>query len=93
MILSFKCLNTKELWEKGKNKKIPPDLHRAALRKLWQLDHAESLNDLKAPPNNNLEALRHDRIGQYSIRINSQWRLCFVWEDGHAYHIEIVDYH
>lgn len=93
MIFSFKCSHTKELWEKGKNKKIPSELQRGALRKLWQLNNADELKDLAAPPNNRLEPLKQERMGQHSIRINNQWRLCFVWEDGHAHHVEIIDYH
>lgn len=93
MILSFKCSNTQELWKEGKNRRVPPNLNRVALRKLWQLDNADSLKDLESPPNNRLEALKHDRAGQYSIRINDQWRLCFVWKDGHVYDVEIIDYH
>ena len=68
-------------------------LERAALRKLRQLDQARSLDDLRAPPGNRLEALSGDREGQYSIRINQQWRLCFVWRDGQPHEAEIVDYH
>lgn len=66
---------------------------RVARRKLLYLHRAQSLQDLKAPPGNRLEALRGDRRGQYSIRINSQWRICFVWSQGDAYDVEIVDYH
>lgn len=66
---------------------------RVAWRKLLLLDAATRLDDLRDPPGNRLEALRGDRAGQYSIRINDQWRICFVWDDGHAYEVEIVDYH
>ncbi len=93
MIITFKCLNTQELWITGKSKRLPSTLHRTALRKLWQLDMAEQLKDLSAPPNNRLEPLKHDRQGQFSIRINNQWRICFVWQDGHVYEVEIIDYH
>ncbi|MBS3649146.1 type II toxin-antitoxin system RelE/ParE family toxin [Pseudaminobacter sp. 19-2017] len=75
--------------EKG----FPPDLVQRAQRKLAQLDAATSLADLRVPPSNQLELLRGDRAGQHSIRINQQWRLCFVWKDGDAFEVEIVDYH
>lgn len=93
MIKNFKCKQTKELWETGKSKKVASDITRVALRKLWQLDNAVKLIDLKIPPNNKLEALKGDRSDQYSIRINNRWRICFVWEDSNAYQVEIVDYH
>ncbi len=93
MIITFKCANTKELWLTGKSRRLSSTLHRIALRKLWQLDNADSLKDLEAPPNNRLEALKHDRKGQYSIRINNQWRICFLWQNGHVYEVEIIDYH
>lgn len=93
MIFSFKCQDTKELWDTGKNRRIPPDIQRVALRKLTQLHTAKLLTDLRIPPNNRLESLNYDRLGQYSIRINSQWRICFVWEDGQIHHVEIIDYH
>lgn len=72
---------------------MPPDLWRVALRKLVQLDAAVSLADLRVPPGNRLEKLAADRAGQYSIRINDQWRVCFVWRDRDAHEVEIVDYH
>jgi len=75
------------------SKGFPPDLLLRAQRKLAQLDAATSLSDLKVPPSNQLEALRRDRIGQHSIRISQQWRLCFVWKNGDAFDVEIVDYH
>lgn len=94
MIISFKCKYTEELWIAGSTRKLPPTIHRVALRKLFQLDMAETLRDLQAPPNNKLEALKADRLGQHSIRINDQWRLCFVWEGvKKASNAEIVDYH
>ena len=93
MIVNFKCQHTEELWLNGKNKKLPASIHRVALRKLWQVDNAETLKDLEAPPNNRLEALKRDRLGQYSIRINNQWRICFEWIDTNVYAVEIVDYH
>lgn len=93
MIEEFKCKSTRELWETGKSKKIPPNLHRTALRKLVLIDDAEELSDLKAPPGNNLESLKGGREGQHSIRINDQWRICFKWSNGCPVDVEIVDYH
>lgn len=72
---------------------MPPELYRVALRKLVQLDAAESLTELRVPPGNRLEALRADRAGQHSIRVNERWRVCFVWRQGDAHDVEIVDYH
>lgn len=72
---------------------LPPDIQRVAMRKLKVLHNAVSLNDLRVPPGNRLEALKGNRGGQHSIRINSQWRICFVWKDGNAHFVEIVDYH
>jgi len=75
------------------SRKLPQNLQRIALRKLWMLDAALDLSEMRVPPANHLEALRGDRDGQHSIRINQQWRLCFRWESGDAYDVEIVDYH
>ena len=72
---------------------MPNTIQKVALRKLMMIDNAESLNDLRIPPNNRLEALHGDREGQYSIRINDQWRICFSMNEGHFYNVEIVDYH
>jgi len=72
---------------------VPQDLQRVALRKLVQVDAATRLDDLKVLPGNRLEALAADRKGQHSVRINDHWRVCFVWKDGHAHEVEIVDYH
>jgi proteic killer suppression protein len=93
MIINFKCKNTDLLWRTGSNRKLPPSIHRTALRKLLQLDNAESLKDLEAPPNNRLEVLKKDRLGEYSIRVNDQWRICFKWENGEVKDVEIIDYH
>ena len=93
MIVSFKCRYTKELWLNGEAKKFPAEIQKTALRKLWQLDNAELLKDLQAPPNNRLEPLKNDRLGQHSIRINNQWRICFIWENRQVKDVEIVDYH
>ena len=92
MIQSFKCKDTLALYE-GRCPRRFRSLARVAERKLAQLDAAQTLDFLKAPPGNHLEALKGDRKGQYSIRINDQWRICFRWEDGDVFDVEIVDYH
>lgn len=93
MIRSFRCKETERVWNGEKSRQFPSDMQNRALRKLRQLDAAQTLNDLKHPPGNNLEALKGNRKGQHSIRINDQWRICFVLEDGEASRVEIVDYH
>ena len=93
MIRSFKCKETERLFNLTAVKTIPAVLQKAALRKLWMLDAAASLHDLQSPPGNRLEALRGDRQGQYSIRINDRFRICFVWQGTDAWDVEIVDYH
>ena len=93
MIQSFRDKDTEKLFRRERSKAVPPDVQRVALRKLAQLDAATGLRDLKVPAGNRLEALSGDRTGQFSIRINDQWRVCFVWKDGHAHEVEIVDYH
>ena len=92
MIKSFAEKRTKELFETGKSRRWI-SIGRAAVRKLVQLDSVDTLDELNAPPGNRLEALKGDRAGQHSIRINDQWRICFRWEDDGVYDIEIVDYH
>ena len=74
-------------------KSLPPDIAARARRKLFMLVNAAVLDDLRSPPGNRLEALSGDRVGQYSIRVNDQWRLCFRWQDGGAFDIELTDYH
>ena len=93
MIRSFADADTELLWDTGKSRRIPANLRSSALKKIAQLDSAESLQDLWFPPGNRLEALTGDRKGQHSIRINAQFRLCFAWSEGKAYDVEIVDYH
>ena len=93
MIRKFRCPQTERLFHRETSRKFPADLQRRALRKLWILDAAESLEDLKIPPSNRLEKLSGLRAGQYSIRINDRWRLCFDWKEGNAEQVEIVDYH
>ena len=93
MIKQFKCKETKLLFEGKFIRKLPMDLQRIALRKLKMLDAATMLETLKIPPGNHLEALKGDRVGQYSVRINAKWRICFVWYEGNAFNVEIIDYH
>lgn len=92
MIRSFKCAYTEEL-SKGNRVKRFVSIAKIARRKLRQLEIANRLDDLRVPPGNHLEALKGDRSGQYSIRINDQWRVCFRWTDTGAENVEIVDYH
>ena len=93
MIRSFKCKQTERLFNLEPVKKIPAVVQKAALRKLWMLDAAAALQDLRSPPGNKLEFLKGNRQGQYSIRINDRFRICFVWQLTDAYDVEIVDYH
>lgn len=92
MIQAFKCKDTEALFRRDKVARFA-NIERVARRKLEQLDWAGRIEDLRIPPNNRLEALKGDRRGQWSIRINDQWRLCFRFEDGQAFDVEIVDYH
>ena len=93
MIRSFADRETERLFARTPGRRFPPELHRVMLRKLVQLDAADRLDDLRTPPGNRLEALKGDRKGQHSIRVNDQWRVCFRWDDGDAYEVESVDYH
>ena len=93
MILSFRCRQTRQIWNGQRTRSLPPDIQNRALRKLRLLDAAQTVNDLKVPPGNRLEALSGTRAGQMSIRINDQWRLCFIWDGTDATDVEIVDYH
>ena len=93
MIKSFRCQETRKVFEREASRKFPPTIHRAAHRKLLILEAAESLEDLRVPPGNRLEKLKADRKGQYSVRISDRWRVCFRWLKGDAYDVEIVDYH
>jgi proteic killer suppression protein len=93
MIKSFKDKETEKIFHRQVSRKLPRDIQQVALRKLRMLNRATSLIDLRVPPNNRLEKLKGTRTGQYSIRINDQWRICFVWEEVDAYDVEIVDYH
>jgi proteic killer suppression protein len=93
MIASFKDADTKLLYETGKSHRVPAAIRRVAMRKLVALNNVDRLEQLRIPPANRLEALHGDREGQHSIRINDQFRLCFVWREGNAHDVEIVDYH
>jgi proteic killer suppression protein len=93
MIKSFRDSDSEELWKTGSSRRLPAALRRPAFKKLAILNAALALENLRVPPGNRLEALRGDRAGQYSIRINDRYRVCFVWRDGNAHDVEIVDYH
>ena len=93
MIKSFRSRETETVWNGIRSKRLPQGIQQVARRKLRMLNNARSINDLRVPPANRLEALRGNRKGQHSIRINDQWRICFVWLDGDAVNVEIVDYH
>ncbi len=93
MVKSFKDKDSEKIWLREFSKKIPVAIYPAAFRKLWAIDLADHLADLQNPPSNHLEKLKKDRQGQYSIRINRRWRICFFWVDENAYEVEIVDYH
>lgn len=93
MIKSFKGKETEKVWKRKFSKKLPEDIQKKARRKLLMLNAASNLEDLKVPPNNRLEKLAGDRKDEYSIRINDQWRVCFKFQNGEAFEVEIVDYH
>lgn len=93
VIRSFKDAEAERLWRRERVHSIDPRIHRVALRKLVMIDAAVVLDDLRVPPGNRLEALKGDRLGQHSIRINQQWRICFRWTEAGAEDVEIVDYH
>jgi toxin HigB-1 len=93
VIRSFADANTKVLWDTGKNRRLPANLWRVALRKLLLLHTAAKLADLQVPPGNRLERLIGERRGQHSIRVNDQYRVCFVWKPDGAHDVEITDYH
>jgi proteic killer suppression protein len=93
MIASFKDTDTKRLWETGMSRGISASIRRVASRKLAILNNVDRIELLRVPPANRLERLAGDRKGQYSIRVNDQYRICFVWRNGNAYEVEIVDYH
>lgn len=93
MIKTIKCRETRKIFEMDNSRKLPKDIHQRAYRKLLMLNNAASIEDLSLPPSNHLEKLSGNREGQHSIRINNQWRICFVWRENDAYDVEIVDYH
>jgi proteic killer suppression protein len=93
MIASFAVKETERIWNGLRSRKLPPDIQQRALAKLKLLNRAKTFEDLRNPPSNRLHALDEERAGQHSISINKQWRICFVWKDGDAHGVEIVDYH
>ncbi len=93
MIKSFRSDETEKIFSREPSRKLPHEIQRVALRKLLMLDAATGVDDLRVPPGNRLEELHGDRKGQWSIRINDQWRICFRWHEGNAYDVEIADYH
>jgi proteic killer suppression protein len=93
MIKTFRDKETEKIFNRLVSRKLPSTIQHLARRKLVILDAATELNALRVPPGNRLEALRGDRKGQHSIRINDQWRICFRWKSGDAYNVEIADYH
>lgn len=93
MIVSFADTETEQLFITGKSRRLPPEILRRAMMRLTQLDTATTIEDLRLPPSNRLEALQHDRIGQWSIRINQQWRICFRFNHSDVSDVEIIDYH
>jgi toxin HigB-1 len=93
VIRNFKCKETAKIFNLERSKKFPPNIQQVALRKLKMLQWAMDVADLRIPPANRLEKLRGNRAGQWSIRINDQWRVCFDWQNGDALNVEIVDYH
>jgi toxin HigB-1 len=93
MIQNFASAETEQFYHSGKSRRLPPDVLKRAAMRLTQLDAASRIEDLRLPPSNRLEALSHDRSGQWSVRINEQWRVCFRFANGDAFDVEIVDYH
>ena len=93
MIRSFRSKDTEGLWNRRRIKRLGPELSRLAYNKLVLINAAESINDLRVPPGNSLEKLGGDRAGQYSVRVNNQWRICFTWSTNGASNVELVDYH
>ena len=93
MIRAFADRETERIWAGERSRRLPPDIQDTALRKLRLISAARRLDDLRIPPGNRLEALKGDRSGQRSIRINDQWRICFTWKEDGAHDVEIVDYH
>lgn len=93
MIESFRCRETERIFRREYSRRLPTGIQKTAFRKLRMLNRSSSVDDLRVPPGNRLEALSGNRKGQHSIRINDQWRICFVWRSNGAHDVEIVDYH
>jgi proteic killer suppression protein len=93
MIESFRCKETRKIFRREYSRRLPTTIQKVAFRKLRMLDRSSTVEDLRVPPGNRLEALSGNREGQHSIRINSAWRISFVWRDGNAHNVEIVNYH
>ncbi len=93
MIKTFRDSETERLWKEERSRRIPANVHKAALKKLQMLNAADALDDLALPPGNRLKRLKGGREGQHSIRINDQYHVCFEWREGNAYEVEITDYH
>ncbi len=93
MIISFKCKETEKIWNGKVSRKFSSDIQQKALRALRKLNEAREVNDLQQPPSNHLKRLEGTRKGQWRIRVNRQWRICFYWENNEAYDVELVDYH
>jgi len=93
VIRSFQDAGTERLFRRQRWARLPPDVQRRAHRKLLLIHAARQVSELRVPPGNRLERLRGDRAGQYSIRVNEQWRICFRWDAGDAYEVELTDYH
>ncbi len=93
MIKTFNGAETQKIYQRERSRKLPSSIQQVALRKLRMINNAININDLRIPPANHLEKLSGNREGQYSIRINNQWRICFEWKSGNAFNVEITDYH
>jgi len=93
MIKSFKSKETEKIFNQDYSLKLPSAIQRTAMRKLWMIGAAQTINDLRVPPANHLEQLKGNKQGRHSIRINEQWRICFKWHQGDAYEVEIINYH
>ena len=93
MIVSFNCTETEKIWEGIKSKALPSEIQQVARRKLRMINNADNINDLRIPPANHLQKLKGELKGYYSIRINDQWRIIFIWESNNTKNLEIIDYH
>jgi toxin HigB-1 len=93
MIKSFRDKETEKVYSRERSAKLPGDIQQIALRKLRMINNAQNIHDLRIPPSNRLEKLGGNPKGQYSIRINDKWRICFLWKENNAYNVEITDYH